>query len=27
VVLEFKQVEFDQPQTFPFSIPKNYKLK
>lgn len=24
--LEFKQVEFDKPMTFPFSIPKNYKL-
>lgn len=23
--LEFKQVEFDKPQLFPFSIPKNYK--
>lgn len=25
--LEFKQVEFDVPQTYPFSVPKNYKLK
>jgi hypothetical protein len=27
VALEFKQVEFDRPLSFPFSIPKNYKLK
>lgn len=27
VDLEFKQVEFDRPLSFPFSIPKNYKLK
>lgn len=26
VVLDFKQVEFEKPLTFPFSIPKNYKL-
>ena len=25
--LEFKQVEFEQPIGFPFSVPKNYKLK
>ena len=25
--LEFKQYNFDQPQTFPFNIPKNYKRK
>ena len=25
--LEFKQVEFDKPQNYPFSVPKNYKLK
>ena len=25
--LEFKQFNFDQPQTFPFNIPKNYKSK
>jgi hypothetical protein len=25
--LEFKQYTFDQPQTFPFNIPKNYKSK
>ena len=25
--LEFKQYNFDQPQTFPFNIPKNYKSK
>ena len=27
VVLEFRQVEFDLQQAYPFSIPKNYKLK
>lgn len=27
VSLEYRQVEFDQPQSYPFSIPKNYKLK
>jgi hypothetical protein len=27
VDLEFKQVEFDKPLSFPFSIPRNYKLK
>lgn len=27
VSLEYRQVEFDQPQGYPFSIPKNYKLK
>jgi hypothetical protein len=27
LLLEFRQVEFDQPQNYPFSIPKNYKLK
>ena len=27
VLMEFRQVEFDQPQSYPFSIPKNYKLK
>lgn len=25
--LEYKQVEFDKAQTYPFNIPKNYKLK
>ena len=25
--LEFRQVEFDTPQSYPFSIPRNYKLK
>lgn len=25
--MDFKQFDFDQPQTFPFSIPKNYKVK
>lgn len=25
--MEFKQVEFEKPQTYPFSIPRNYKLK
>lgn len=25
--MDFKQYDFDQPQTFPFSIPKNYKVK
>lgn len=25
--LEFRQVEFDMPQSYPFSIPRNYKLK
>jgi hypothetical protein len=25
--MDFKQFEFDQPQTFPFSVPKNYKVK
>ena len=27
VDLEFKQYSFDQPLTFPFNIPKNYKSK
>lgn len=27
VWLEFKQYDFDKPQTFPFNIPKNYKVK
>ena len=27
VQLEFKQVEFDKPLSFPFSIPKSYKIK
>ena len=27
VQLEFKQVEFDKPLSFPFSIPKSYKVK
>ncbi|MEY2596523.1 MAG: hypothetical protein RI965_1795 [Bacteroidota bacterium] len=27
IVLDFKQVEFDKPLSFPFSIPKNYKIK
>ncbi len=27
VKLDFKQVEFDKPMTFPFAIPKNYRLK
>jgi hypothetical protein len=27
IMLDFKQVSFDEPQTFPFSIPKNYTLK
>jgi hypothetical protein len=27
VQLEFKQVEFDKPMTFPFAIPKNYRYK
>lgn len=26
ILLDFKQVEFDKPITFPFSIPKNYKV-
>jgi hypothetical protein len=25
--LEFRQVEFDTPQSYPFSIPRNYTLK
>lgn len=25
--LEYKQVSFDEPQTFPFNIPKNYQVK
>jgi hypothetical protein len=25
-LLDFKQVEFDKALSFPFSIPKNYKL-
>jgi hypothetical protein len=25
--LDFKQYDFDQPQTFPFNVPKNYKVK
>jgi hypothetical protein len=25
IALDFKQVEFDKPISFPFSIPKNYK--
>jgi hypothetical protein len=24
--LDFKQVEFEKPMTFPFSIPKNYRV-
>jgi hypothetical protein len=27
IMLDFKQVSFDEPQTFPFNIPKNYTLK
>jgi hypothetical protein len=27
VDMEFKQVEFDKPQNYPFSVPRNYKLK
>jgi hypothetical protein len=27
IKLEFKQVVFDEPQSFPFTIPKNYQLK
>ncbi len=27
VELEFKQYDFDKPQTFPFNIPKNYKVR
>jgi hypothetical protein len=27
VDMEFRQVEFDKPQNYPFSIPRNYKLK
>ena len=27
IKLEFKQVLFDEPQSFPFNIPKNYKVK
>jgi hypothetical protein len=27
VQLEFKQVEFDKPMSFPFAIPKNYRNK
>lgn len=27
IKLEFKQVVFDEPQTFPFTIPKNYQVK
>lgn len=27
VDMEFRQVEFDKPQNYPFSVPKNYKLK
>ena len=26
VLLDFKQVEFDKALSFPFSIPKNYKV-
>jgi hypothetical protein len=26
IALEFKQVEFDKPLSFPFSIPKNYRI-
>jgi hypothetical protein len=26
VILDFKQVEFEKPLTFPFSIPKNYRI-
>ena len=26
IALEFKQVEFDKPMSFPFSIPKNYRI-
>lgn len=25
--MDFKQYDFDQPQTFPFNVPKNYKVK
>ena len=25
--MDFKQFDFDQPQTFPFNVPKNYKVK
>jgi hypothetical protein len=27
VDMEFRQVEFDKPQNYPFSVPRNYKLK
>ena len=27
IKLDFKQANFDEPQTFPFSIPKNFKVK
>lgn len=27
IKLDYKQVSFDEPQSFPFNIPKNYKLK
>ncbi|HSC52396.1 MAG TPA: DUF4292 domain-containing protein [Phnomibacter sp.] len=27
ILLDFKQVSFDEPQSFPFNVPKNYKLK
>jgi hypothetical protein len=27
IKLDYKQVIFDEPQSFPFNIPKNYKLK
>jgi hypothetical protein len=27
IVLDYKQVVFDEPQLFPFNIPKNYKVK
>jgi hypothetical protein len=26
IVLDFKQVDFDKPIAFPFSIPKNYRV-
>lgn len=26
VILDFKQVEFDKPMSFPFSVPKNYRV-
>jgi hypothetical protein len=26
ILLEFKQVDFDKPVAFPFSIPKNYRI-